>query len=315
MPLSDPTPSLPDMELADRFLKPEYWFQPRQAWRRISRRGPRPDVAEILTPWDLPMRVRPRETVGHIMWHLGVLDLAASEVCWRLLDLGETAVDVGANIGVMTGLLARRAGPTGEVWSFEPHPEISAELAAHIGRWSREGQALARIRAHGMALSAADGEAALHEPGTFEGNHGSATLESVSSESGATNLGGGRSFIVPRRTFDTIFPADRAVGVFKIDVAGHELPVFAGAAGALRARRIRDILFEDHRPLPSPTSERLSAAGYTLFSVGRTFWGPRLTAPSAIGSQPSWLPPNHLATLDPDRALSRCRARGWQVLR
>ena len=60
------------------------------------------------------MRVRPRETVGHIMWHLGVLDLAASEVCWRLLDPGETAVDVGANIGVMTGLLARRAGPTGE---------------------------------------------------------------------------------------------------------------------------------------------------------------------------------------------------------
>ncbi len=61
------------------------------------------------------MRVRPAEGVGRSLWRLGVYDLVTCELCWRLLDPGETAVDVGANIGVVTGLLARRAGPAGEV--------------------------------------------------------------------------------------------------------------------------------------------------------------------------------------------------------
>ena len=303
------------MSFADRFLKPEYWFQPGQVWRRLRRRGPMPTEADVMTPWGLPMHVRPFETVGHALWHLGVLDLVACEVCWRLLDPGETAVDIGANIGVMTGLFATRCGPTGEVWSFEPHPTIHGELAAHVAAWQRAGRPLAPVRLRKEALSDTTGEAKLFEPVVFEGNHGAASLEEFSSESGRTNTTGGKHFTVPVAPFDGVFPKDRPVGLLKIDVEGHEPKVFAGAAEALRARRIRDIVFEEHHAAPSPTVKLLTYAGYTVFFLGRNFWGPQLTVPDDQTARPAWLPPNFLATLDPERALARCRDRGWQVLR
>jgi FkbM family methyltransferase len=80
-------------------------------------------------------------------------------VLWRLLDRGDTAADAGANIGVMTSLMAVRAGPTGCVHAFEPHPEIFEELAANHAQWSRPG--LSPIRLRGAALSSRRGEGIL----------------------------------------------------------------------------------------------------------------------------------------------------------
>ena len=40
-----------------------------------------------------------------------------------ILKLGDTAVDVGANIGLMTLFMAKATGSTGRVFAFEPEPE------------------------------------------------------------------------------------------------------------------------------------------------------------------------------------------------
>ena len=303
------------MSFAQRLFQPEYWFRPRQVYHRLTRRGPRPADADVITPWGLPMRVHPSEDMGMVIWHLGVIDLVVCEACWRLLDPGETALDVGANIGQMTGLLARRTGPTGEVWSFEPHPEVRAELERHVAAWRKTDLPLGHVRVHGVALSNASGAAALFEPRTFSGNRGTASLELVSTESGGANDAGGRSFTVPTQAFDEVFPKDRRVGVLKIDVEGHEPQVFAGALRTLRDRRIRDIVFEEHQSLPSPASKLLTDAGYTLFSLEQAFWGPRIHSPTEAINRPHWLPPNYLATLDPARAIAKFRPGGWQVLR
>lgn len=302
------------MSFSQRLFKPEYWFRPSQVVRRLTRRGSRPANAEVVTPWGLPMRVHPSEDMGMVIWHLGVIDLVVCETCWRLLDPGETAVDVGANIGQMTGLMARRIGASGEVWSFEPHPEVRSELEAHVDSWRKSGVAMATIQIHGVALSSSGGAAALFEPRTFGGNRGTASLETVSSESGGANDVGGRSFTVLTQTFDKVFPPDRRVGVLKIDVEGHEPQVFAGARKTLQEGRVRDIVFEEHLKLPSPASTLLTDAGYTLFTLEQAFWGPRLHPTSEHIERPHWLPPNYLATLDPARARARFRARGWQVL-
>lgn len=302
------------MSLTQRLFKPEYCFRPSQAWHRLTRRGQRPAAANVRTPWGLPMRVHPSEDIGMMIWHLGVMDLVVCETCWRLLDPGETAVDVGANIGQMTGLLARRTGPGGEVWSFEPHPEIRAELEGHVALWQQSGPAIGRVHVHGIALSNAAGAAVLFEPRAFDSNRGTASLEAASTESGTENKSTGRSFSVPTQSFDHVFPADRKVGVFKIDVERHEVQVFAGALKTLREHRIRDIVFEEHDGLPSPASEMLKDAGYTLFALGQAFWGPRLLPPTIPANQPYWVPPNFLATLDPQRALTRLAPRGWRVL-
>lgn len=293
------------MKIVESLMKPEYWYQPRQVLRRLARRGPLPAEAHIVSPWGLPMRVRPTETVGHAMYHLGVLDLAACEVGWRLLEQGETAVDVGANIGVFTGLLARRAGPTGEVLSLEPHPRIHAELARHVAQWSTLGQPLAKIQLSTDAASDSAGEAELFEPEDFDGNAGSASLLPSTS---------GRSHRIHTQRLDQLLPSGRRFGVVKIDTEGHEPGVLRGAGTLLTDGAIRDIVFEEHGTPPTETTRILREAGYTLFFIGRSFRGPKLTPPEERSSLPAWLPPNYLATRDPARALARCGPSGWQVL-
>ena len=54
-------------------------------------------------------------------------DLISCEAIWRLLDEGELALDVGANIGYMTSLMAARLGKNGRVIAFEPHPVLFQE--------------------------------------------------------------------------------------------------------------------------------------------------------------------------------------------
>jgi len=293
------------MKIVESLMKPEYWYQPRQVLRRLARRGPLPAEAQVVSPWGLPMRVRPTETVGHAMYHLGVLDLAACEVGWRLLEPGETAVDVGANIGVFTGLLARRAGPTGEVLSLEPHPRIHAELARHVAQWSTLGLPLAKIQLFTDAASDSAGEAELFEPEDFDGNAGSASLLPSAS---------GRSHRIRTQRLDQLLPPGRRFGVVKIDTEGHEPGVLRGAGTLLTDGAIRDIVFEEHGTPPTETTRILREAGYTLFFIGRSFRGPKLTPPDERSSLPGWLPPNYLATRDPARALARCEPTGWQVL-
>lgn len=119
-------------------------------------------------------------------------------------------------------------------------------------------------------------------------------------------------FQVRTGTLDSLFPG--TIHLLKVDVEGHEAQVFAGAEASLRAGRVRDILFEDHLQYPSASAKLLKAAGYTLFFLNRTLWGPVLAPPEAGGNLPPWLPPNWLATRDPERALAACRSRGWRVL-
>lgn len=295
------------MRVGEPVLKPEYLFQPAQIFRRLARRGTMPAEVRVPTPWGLPMRVNPSETVGHALWHLGVYDLIASEVAWRLLQPGETAVDVGANVGVMSGLMARRSGAGGRVTGFEPHPKVFAALQSNVESWKATGLPLAEIRIERLALSATAGEATLSEPESFSNNQGLASLESPENSGARVN-----QFRVRTVTLDSLFPG--TIQLLKVDVEGHEAQVFAGAEASLRAGRIRDILFEDHLRYPSASATLLKAAGYTLFFLNRTLWGPVLAPPEAGGTLPPWLPPNWLATRDPERALAACRPRGWRVL-
>lgn len=253
------------------------------------------------------MRVDPGETVGHALWHLGVYDLIASEVAWRLLQPGETAVDVGANVGVMSGLMARRSGAGGRITGLEPHPKVFAALQANVDGWRATGCSLADIRIERLALSASVGEATLSEPAYFTKNHGLSSLESPDVSETPAN-----QFQVPVSTLDALVSGP--VHLLKVDVEGHELQVFKGASRLLQTGSIRDILFEDHHPYPSASSQLLKEAGYTIFFLSRTLWGPVLAPPEVGGVLPAWLPPNWLATRDPERAVAACRPRGWRVL-
>ncbi len=87
-------------------------------------------------------------------------DLTVSEAIWRLLDPGAYAVDVGANIGHMTSVMAARVGVTGRVLAWRPHPDIYDELAANVGAWEAEGGG-AQVTARQVAFSDRSGTATL----------------------------------------------------------------------------------------------------------------------------------------------------------
>src|SRR5579872_6967542 len=94
--------------------KPHYIYRPGQAIIRLGRLlgGAKPAGAweEAVLPWGLPIRYHPAEQIGNSIWRLGLYDLCVSETLWRLLDAGETALDVGANFGHMTSVMAVRVG-------------------------------------------------------------------------------------------------------------------------------------------------------------------------------------------------------------
>jgi hypothetical protein len=157
-------------------LKPYYVYRPSQLIRRIMRfLFPPAEPIQIVTlPWGCPIEIDIREVIGRSIWKIGLYEFAAAEVLWRLGQRDMLAVDVGANIGALTGLLARRCG---QVWAIEPHPDIAARLRRNVAHFC-DLPNFAPCRVFELALSDHEGEAYLGLPGDFPHNHGIARLAS-----------------------------------------------------------------------------------------------------------------------------------------
>lgn len=292
--------------------KPEYIFRPSQIFRRLAyERATDPnEFREILLPWGLLIRVRPYDIIGSNICRLGLYDLCVSEVIWRLLDPGELALDVGANIGHMTSVMASRVGGNGRVVAFEPHPQLFEELMVNASRWITV-YGVGGIDIKNIALSDYDGDGMLNFSDDFEVNRGTATL-SVNLLGSIQNRRGCK---VSLARLDKIFDSASKIGVMKIDVEGHEINVLKGAAALLANHSIRDIIFEEHIRPPSEVTTFLSERGFTIFYLTQTLFGLKVTninQPVAVNMGEA---PNYLATIDPDRALGKLRNKGWQVLR
>ncbi len=288
------------------FSKPEYFLRPSQTLTRFAHLGrPMPESATVRLPWGTEVTVHTNENVGCEIYHHGIFDKIVPEAIWRLLDPGETALEIGANIGQNALAMAARAGINGRVLAFEPHPQIFEELESNCRE--NDGGKLAFIQLEKTALGPQNGEATLHVTEEFATNRGSATLKSGSTpESGIK---------VQVRRLDDFLEKIQHVGVCKIDVEGYELAVLQGAEKTLARHGIRDIVFEDFNPQPSPVTELLQAQGFTLFELHDTWLKPRLIRldASKTTAQPGFSF-NYLATLDPERARLRFQKKGWRCL-
>ena len=276
-------------------LKPEYLWRPRQILRRLSFKPCQ--NATLPLPWNCTIDACSAETIGHSIATQGVYDLSVTETIVRLTDSGETSLDIGANIGYMSLVLAMSAGPAGRVLSFEPNPDVLPRLRINVDRWKSLG--IAPIEVRTIALSDRDGQGHLGFPSGYTENSGLASLETS----------GGVPVSLSR--LDSL-GISRA-GLMKVDVEGHEMAVFSGGHDLLAGGLIRDILFEEHRPYPAGSHEILLKHGYRIFRLTRSTWRPLLLPPEAPPRQ-SYLPSNFLATIDPARAQLRFAPRGWYAL-
>jgi FkbM family methyltransferase len=207
----------------------------------------------------------------------------------------------------MTSIMSVRAGKSGRVWSFEPHPLTFEELVKNVQRWKGHGE-LAEVFAHQIALSDRNGEGLLNIPGDDSINRAVASVHNGTHSAGA-------NFTVALGRLEELVTERDEVGVLKIDVEGHEYQALRGAESLLQRHRIRDILFEDYQPYPSLTTAMLERYGYTVFTVRPRLLGLSLGHGFRHPVVSHGYIPTYLATIDPDRVIRRLNPRGWIALR
>ncbi len=293
-----------------RLQKPEYFFQPKKLLQRLLPASPpAPDSRLIRLPWGMELQINPREDIGHAIHCLGIYDLPVSEALWRLLEPGDRALDLGANLGYMTALMAFRVGAAGRVLAFEPQPAVYACLAENLRRWEKNGLS-GVVQAYELAISNIEGSVQLIVPPEFAANRGLAHLARMGEPDGIPTV------TVAAARLDDLTGRDE-FAVMKIDIEGHERQALEGATGLLAGRRVRHIIFEAQEQYPNPVSQLLESFGYAVFSLGINFWGPRLEPASVAASGPGrrWLAPSMIATLDLLGLRHALGPRGWRVLR
>lgn len=164
-----------------------------------------------------------------------------SNAMMRILREGDTAIDVGANIGFFTVLLGKLVGPAGRVLSVEP-----------------DNANLERLKAN-LALNGIDNADLLEQPVTDQ--PGEVTFFINSDNSGGNALWDPGEFAgnpksranpQPRRLAATTLDAEAArlklatPRLIKIDTEGAEQRVLEGARGLLEGCRVPFVIAELH---------------------------------------------------------------------
>lgn len=139
-----------------------------------------------------------------------------------VLRPGDTALDVGANVGAYALLFGLWVGAAGRVLAFEPAPDAYAGLRRHLALNRLDG----RVRAVRAAVADRVGDAAF----VSEGSHGTNHLALP---------GGGNTQTLIHVPTTTVDAACAEYGVrprlIKIDVEGAELAVLRGARRTIAA--------------------------------------------------------------------------------
>lgn len=93
----------------------------------------RVDPDEVVTVQGSKMVLNPNDTiVSRVIRRDGIWEPLETKLFAREIQPGDVVIDVGANIGYYTLLAARRVGPTGHVYAFEPEPEAFALLQRNV---------------------------------------------------------------------------------------------------------------------------------------------------------------------------------------
>jgi FkbM family methyltransferase len=205
--------------------------------------------------------------VGRSMRFAGDLDPKVSWALEKAILPGDTALDIGGNLGLVTLLMARAVGPSGKVHTFEPQPRMQNYL-----RQTKALNPKLTIELHEIALGAQDETLFLVIPPE---NAGSAKLahDCLSNDNRI-------AVQVEKLTDYAKRNGIQKADVVKIDVEGFEAQVLSGAQEFFMAYPPRVIVLEQHKPYSNQgLSEALSLLrimGYDLYGLPRALFRPAL---------------------------------------
>lgn len=232
-------------------------------FRHATGNDPAPRWAElkagpkILTPLD--------DWVGRALFYFGDLDPKLSWICERILRPGDTMLDVGANIGVMSLIGRQLVGPTGTVHAFEPQPNLVKLLRESIIE-----NCYTNLHIHQCALGSEDAMLDLTIP---DSNLGAASLARPLTEYK-------RTIKLPVAVHQTSAYLSSLglshIRLIKMDVEGYEPEVIRGALPYFRDNLPDTIVFElnDHSVpfFEQPVVKLLQSIAYSFLSVPKALW-------------------------------------------
>ncbi|MGA8215704.1 MAG: FkbM family methyltransferase [Candidatus Sulfotelmatobacter sp.] len=203
-------------------------------------------------------------------WHVaffGTYEPEVRRIFRTVLPLGGVALDIGANVGWHTLLMASLVGASGRVLAVEANPALRQRLHNHLH--------LNRFRqVEVMPCAAADTEEMMefYAPAANDRNSGNGHV--VEHPRGHAS-----TIRVEARRVDTIIAAARCerLDLIKIDVEGFEWRVLRGGEDTIAKFRPH-IVFEydaEYAPRGGGTPELLGeffrAHRYRLFAIGRNW--------------------------------------------
>ena len=179
---------------------------------------------------------------------------------------GRSLVMSGANMGYFSVLAARRVGPRGSVFSFEPNPHIYKILVRN--RFIND----VRAEAYNVALGSKAYRTRLWVAAGRTGG-GFITIDQNADGSAQECEG----MPVDVKPLDEVVPKDVTIDVMKIDVEGSEPEVLIGARNVIeRSRRIRLVIEfspsgwvgQGHNPVAVLSQLEQAGLRFTLLRAG-----------------------------------------------
>jgi FkbM family methyltransferase len=146
-------------------------------------------------------------------------EAAFMKILRRELEEGMTAVDLGANIGHVTLVMAEQVGPSGRVYAIEPHPRNYEILVKNVA----ENGYSAYVSTYHLGISNVTARAELHVSDA-------SNLHSLSPTHNTTS-----SIEIAASTFDDFMKDKVPPSFIKMDIEGHEVQALEGMHDTLRS--------------------------------------------------------------------------------
>ncbi len=198
--------------------------------------------------------------VGRAAYYVGDIDRKLTWISAQIVRPGDTVLDIGANIGIVTLWLAKLVGASGRVHAFEPNPNLQKLLGESLSR-----NHISNVVLHRIALGTEQGLLELRVP-RFNFGMGSLVAHRDSIECDV--------FHVPVQPLSVIVNEEniKAIRLMKIDVEGFEAQVLQGSKEVLEFIRPEAILFEINTRKElllrdEPVFRILCNYGYKFFSI------------------------------------------------
>lgn len=175
----------------------------------------------IKTRYGFYMNIDPIKDQGveRSIYYTGTYEKGSLAFMKHMLKKGDSFIDVGANIGLMSLYASSLVGTEGKVWAFEPNPETALILDENISLNS-----IKNIQVSKLAIGKKSGKAVIYERWDF--NRGSASLIKPEKETG--------SFEIEVTTLSEFFKkATTLPRLIKFDIEGFELEALEGALDLL----------------------------------------------------------------------------------